>query len=118
MSQIGRPLPVCHRLRQRLLAWRLRSFRIIYVNDGSWHKVSSSQSTTKQAFSIGGIYHVTVRFSLEPDRPFLGLSGPWRFYEKAVSAACRGVRFQLFRTVTFDTYGTFSVAKSGLWHMI
>jgi hypothetical protein len=36
------------------------------------HKVSSSQSTTKQAFSIGGIYHVTVRFSLEPDRHFLG----------------------------------------------
>ena len=42
------------------------------MNDRNWHKVSSSQSTTKQAFSIGGIYHVTVRFSLEPDRHFLG----------------------------------------------
>ena len=59
-----------------------------------WHKVSSSQSTTKQAFSIGGIYHVTVRFSLEPDRHFLG--GLWRFYEKAVGAACRDVRFNFF----------------------
>jgi hypothetical protein len=35
-----------------------------------WHKVSSSQSTTKQAFSVGGIYHVTVRLSLETDRHF------------------------------------------------
>jgi hypothetical protein len=47
--------------------------------------VSSSQSTTKQAFSIGGIYHVTVRFSLEPDRHFLGQTGLWEFYG---SAAC------------------------------
>ena len=44
-----------------------------------WHKVSFSQSTTKQAFSVGGIYHVTVRLSLEPDRPFLGHTGLWRF---------------------------------------
>jgi hypothetical protein len=34
--------------------------------------IFSSQSTTKQAFSVGGIYHVTVRLSLEPDRHFLG----------------------------------------------
>jgi hypothetical protein len=40
-----------------------------------WHKVSSSQSTTKQAFSVGGIYHVTVRLSLEPDCHFLGALG-------------------------------------------
>src|SRR5450759_5233510 len=69
----------------------------------NWHKVSSSQSTTKQAFSVGGIYHVTVRLSLEPDRHFLGLSRRWRFPEMAVGAACCNVRFQLFRTVTFET---------------
>ena len=36
-------------------------------------------------------------------RPVFGLTGRWRFPEKAVGAACRDVRFQLFRTVTFDT---------------
>ena len=51
----------------------------------------------------GGMYHATVRLSLEPDRHFLGLTGRWRFYEKGVGSACRDVRFQLFRTVTFDT---------------
>jgi hypothetical protein len=71
--------------------------------------MSSSQSTTKQAFSVGGIYHVTVRLSLEPDRPYLGLTGRWRFYEKGVGSACRDVRFQLFRTVTFDTKESFEV---------
>jgi hypothetical protein len=65
--------------------------------------IFSSQSTTKQAFSVGGIYHVTVRLSLEPDRHFLGRSGLWRFAEKAVGAACWKVRFQHSRTVTFDT---------------
>src|SRR5450759_703110 len=51
----------------------------------------------------GGTYHATVRLSLEPDRHFLGLSRRWRFPEMAVGAACCNVRFQLFRTVTFDT---------------
>ena len=50
----------------------------------------------------GGMYHATVRLSLEPDRHFLGRSGLWRFAEKAVGAACWKVRFQYFRTVTFD----------------
>ena len=70
---------------------------------GFWHKVSSSQSTTKQAFSVGGIYHVTVRLSLEPDRHFLGLTGLWRFAEKGIGSIRWNVRFQLFRTVTNDT---------------
>jgi hypothetical protein len=51
----------------------------------------------------GGMYHATVRLSLEPDHHFLGLSGHWRLPEKAVGAACCNVRFQLFRTVTNDT---------------
>ena len=77
------------------------------ANSRLWHKVSSSQSTTKQAFSIGGIYDVTVRFSLEPDRPFLGLSRRWRFSERGVGSACRNVRFKIFRIVTFDTLPPF-----------
>jgi hypothetical protein len=63
---------------------------------------------------VGGIYHATARLSLEPDRPFLGLSGLWQFSEKAVGTACWNVRFQLFRTVTFDTKRPVSLAKSGL----
>jgi hypothetical protein len=82
------------------------------LNFRNWHKVSSSQSTTKQAFSVGGIYHVTVRLSLEPDRHFLGLCGRWRFHEKAVGTACLNVRFQVFRTITFDTLQNFKVYES------
>ncbi len=33
---------------------------------------------------------------------FLGLNGRWRVPKNAVSAACREVRFKLFRSVTFD----------------
>ena len=33
------------------------------------------------------------------DGLLLGLTGLWRSYEEAVGAACRDVRFQLFRTV-------------------
>jgi hypothetical protein len=51
----------------------------------------------------GGMYHATVRLSLEPDRHFLGLRRRWGFYEKAVGSACRNVCFRKFRTVTFDT---------------
>jgi hypothetical protein len=34
----------------------------------------------------GGMYHATVRLSLEPDRHFLG-AGRWRIYKMAVTAA-------------------------------
>ena len=33
----------------------------------------------------------------------LGLFGPWRFYEKADSVADWKVRYQIFRSVTFNT---------------
>jgi hypothetical protein len=36
---------------------------------------------------VGGIYHVIVRFSLEPDRHFLGQTGLWRSYKKAGNSA-------------------------------
>jgi hypothetical protein len=79
----------------------------------SWHKVTSSQSTTKQAFTVGGIYHITIRLSLEPDRPYLGLTGRWRFYVKAVSSACWNVCFRTFLGGANDTELTFDCRKSG-----
>src|SRR5450759_744453 len=44
----------------------------------------------------GGMYHATVRLSLEPDRHFLGHTGRWRFPEKAVGSACWNVCFRNF----------------------
>ena len=41
-----------------------------------------------------------------------GLSGPWRFYEEAVSAASRDVRFQLSRTFTFNTNRNVDIIES------
>jgi hypothetical protein len=66
-----------------------------FVTVRYWHKVSSSQSTTKQAFSIGGMYHATVRLSLEPDRHFLGLTGLGRFSENGIGkhAGMSGSKF-------------------------
>jgi hypothetical protein len=55
---------------------------------------------------VGGNLHVTVRLSLETDRHFLGLTGLWRFAEKVVGAACWNIRFQLFRTITFNPKAT------------
>jgi hypothetical protein len=44
----------------------------------------------------------------------LGHTRLWRFAEKAVGAACWNVRFQLFRTVTFDTLRSFALtSRSG-----
>ena len=36
---------------------------------------------------VGGIYHVIVCLSLEPDRHFLGQTGLWRSYKKAGNSA-------------------------------
>jgi hypothetical protein len=46
------------------------------------------------------------------ERPLFGLSGLWQFSEKAVGTACWNVRFQLFRTVTFDTLLPFDLLRS------
>jgi hypothetical protein len=56
----------------------------------------------------GGMYHATVRLSLEPDRPYLGHTGRWRFPEKAVGTACLNVCFRKFREGTFDTKPSFN----------
>jgi hypothetical protein len=61
----------------------------------------------------GGMYHATVRLSLEPDLPYLGLSGLWRFYENGIGSACWKVRYQILRTVTFDTYQMVNFPDSG-----
>jgi hypothetical protein len=47
------------------------------------------------------------------EAPVLGLTGRWRFPEKAFGAACQDVRFQLFRTVTFDAKRKFNVKLTG-----
>jgi hypothetical protein len=41
--------------------------------------------------------------------PVFGQTGLWRYYEKAVGAACLEVCFQLFRTVTNDTHQNLKV---------
>jgi hypothetical protein len=65
-----------------------------------WQLLAQSDLQAKALQSghpdAGGMYHATVRFSLEPDCHFLGLSGRWRFAEIAVGAVCVGVRFQIF----------------------
>ncbi len=38
------------------------------------------------------------------DLPVVGLTGLWRFSENGIGSACGNVRFQLFRTDTFDTF--------------
>jgi hypothetical protein len=43
------------------------------------------------------------------DRPFVGLTGRWRFPEMTVGRACWNVRFQVFRIVTIDTHPTVKV---------
>jgi hypothetical protein len=59
----------------------------------------------------GGMYHATVRLSLEPDRHFLGLTGlPW-FAETAVGTACFNVCFRKFRGGTFDTLPLYAHAN-------
>jgi hypothetical protein len=45
--------------------------------------------------------------------PFLGLCGPWRFFEKAAGTACLGVCFRKFRGGTFDTKKTVGLLKCG-----
>jgi hypothetical protein len=60
----------------------------------------------------GGIYHATVRLSLEPDRHFLGLTGLWRFSKNGIDSACGNVRFQVFRTVTNDIYQSYVCPQS------
>jgi hypothetical protein len=47
------------------------------------------------------------------ERPLFGLSGPWRFYEKAIGAVFLNVRFFLFRIVTFDTKPSLAIPVSG-----
>jgi len=46
------------------------------------------------------------------EAPVLGQTGLWRFSEIAIGAACRDVRFQLFRTVTFDTKRNYDFPES------
>src|ERR1039457_3520511 len=38
--------------------------KLLILSDWNWHKVTSSQSTTKQAFRVSGIYHVKVLYGL------------------------------------------------------
>ena len=45
----------------------------------------------------------------------VGLTRRWRFSEKAVGSACGKVRFQVFRTVTFDTKQSFEIPESRRW---
>jgi hypothetical protein len=47
------------------------------------------------------------------ERLLLGLTGRWRFAEKAVGSACWNVRFVIFRTVTFDTLQSFEIPAIG-----
>ena len=58
----------------------------------------------------------TVSQSAEYAGRLLGLSGPWRFYGRAVGAGCQIVRFYLFRTA-FDllrSYGHQNSVREGV----
>ena len=80
--------------------WAFTAYRQYQLMAQSDRLAKAPQSSLPD---VVGIYNVIGRLSLEPDRHFLGLTGLWRFYEKAVGSACWNVRFQLFRTVTIDT---------------
>src|SRR5450759_327926 len=61
----------------------------------------------------GNSRHRAARQENRHEGLFLGLTGPWHFYEKKVCSACWSVRFQFFRTVTIAPLHPFKFLRSG-----
>jgi hypothetical protein len=85
------------------------NFRFQAIQILSSHRFLTSQ---KQHFVTFRLRHTLARHDACSERPLFGHTGLWRFPEKAVGAACLDVRFQLFRTVTFDTLQSVAISKS------
>jgi hypothetical protein len=86
-----------------LLVARSRTSCCIYgfLKTATW--IENYCITLKRSLETCSSRHKAARRENRHEDPLLGLSGRWRFYEKAVGAVFLNVRFFLFRIVTFDT---------------
>jgi hypothetical protein len=58
------------------------------------------------------IHPINLGAPNQAECPQFGLTGLWRFSENGIGSACWNVRFQVFRTVTFDPKRTDCLAIS------